>query len=135
MLNITKQSDYGILFVSYLYSRKEKFVPLSDLIRDTQLPNRFMARIAASLVRNKIIESKEGKVGGYKVSKKIDSISLYDFLKIFEGDLALTKCSIDPDYRCKWYESCMHKSFLRHTLTNLISKDLKKWKLVDVFKT
>lgn len=134
MLNITKQSDYGILFVSYLYGKKE-YMPLSSLIEETGLPNRFLARIAAQLVKNKIVESKEGKVGGYKLTKSIKKVSLYDFLKIFEGDLALTKCSVDPQYRCDWYESCVHKNFLRHTLTKMLSNDLKKFKLVDLFTT
>lgn len=132
MLNITKQSDYGILFVSYLHKKKD-YVPLSSLIKETGLPYRFLARIAAELVRNKIVESKEGKVGGYKLSHNIYKTSLYDFLKIFEGDLALSKCCVDPDYRCNWYDSCIHKSFFRNTLTKILTNDLKKYKLTSLF--
>jgi Rrf2 family protein len=133
MLNITNQSDYGILFVSYLMGRK-RYVPLSELIKETKLPQRFLARIAAQLVKNKIVESREGKIGGYRLSKKINKVTLYDYLKIFEGDLALAKCQA-PDYDCPWDKVCHHKSFLRHQLSAVLSGELKKKRLIDLFSS
>lgn len=133
MLNITKQSDYAMLFVSYLNGKNDRYVPLSELIKETKMPQRFLARIAAELVKQKIVESKEGKVGGYKLSEKAQNTSLYDFLKIFEGDLSFVKCS-EPDYKCPWVYMCKHKSFLRHTLHKLVAQELKNWKLRDLFK-
>lgn len=132
MLNITKQSDYAMLFVSYLNGKKERYVPLSELIKETNMPQRFLARIAAELVKQNIVVSKEGKVGGYKLSDKAHSTSLYDFLKIFEGDLSFVKCS-KLDYKCPWEYMCKHKSFLRHTLHELVAQELKDWKLRDIF--
>lgn len=132
MLNITKQSDYGILFVSSLMGKNE-YVPLSELVKKTKLPNRFLARIASMLAKNNIVDSREGKVGGYKLSQKAYTITLYDYLKIFEGELAISKCS-KPNYDCPWEYMCKHRSFLRHTLHTIVSKELKKWKLVSLFK-
>lgn len=132
MLNITKQSDYAMLFVSYLIGKKDRYVPLSKLIKETNMPQRFLARIAAELVKKGVVESKEGKVGGYKLSQKAQDTSLYDFLKIFEGELSFVKCS-KPDYKCPWEYMCKHKSFLRHTLHELVAHELKKWKLRDMF--
>ena len=132
MLNITKQSDYGMLFISYLL-KKKTFVPLSTLVKETKLPKRFLARIAAELVKHKVVESKEGKIGGYKISKMIGKVTLYDYLKIFEGDLALTKCCVDDKYKCVAYSSCVHKNYMRNTLTQIIQNDMKKYKLVNLF--
>ncbi len=132
MLNITNQSDYAILFVSYLMN-KESYTPLSELIRETKLPPRFLARIGAQLVKHKVVESKEGKIGGYRLSPQAKTTSLYDFLKIFEGDLAFTKCQ-EPNYECPWQYMCKHKSFLRHTLNSIVSGELKKYKLLDLFR-
>lgn len=132
MLNITKQSDYGLLFISYL-SGKDRYVPLSELIGETKLPQRFLARIAAQLVKEKLVESKEGKVGGYKITNKALTTSLYDFLSIFEGELAFTKCA-KPNFDCPWKYMCQHKTFLRHTLNKIVSSELRKWKLKDLFK-
>lgn len=134
MLNITKQSDYAMLFVSYLNGKNNRYVPLSELIKETNMPQRFLARIAAELVKQNIVESKEGKVGGYKLSKKALDTSLYEFLKIFEGELRFTKCS-HPNYECPWEYMCKHKSFLRHTLHQIVSQELKNWKLRNLFKS
>lgn len=134
MLNITKQSDYALLFVSYLNGKRDQYISLSKLVRETHMPQRFLARIAAELVKQGIVESREGKVGGYKLTEKAQSTSLYDFLKIFEGELAFTKCT-KPDFKCPWNYMCQHKSFLRHTLHQLVSHELKKWKLRDIFKS
>ncbi len=132
MLNITKQSDYGLLFISYLMER-DGYVPLSALIKETKLPPRFLARIAAELVKHNIVKSKEGKIGGYIVTEKAKEMSLYDYLRIFEGELALTKCT-NPNYKCVWEYMCIHKSFLRHKLHDIIGEELKKWKIKDLFK-
>lgn len=131
MLNITKQSDYGIILLSSLKDKKN-FIPLSDLTGKTKLPKRFLARIAAQLVQHKLIESKEGKVGGYKLTKKANRINLYDYLKIFEGELNLAKCQ-DVDFRCRWENICHHKNFLTHKLSKILNNELKKLTLSELF--
>lgn len=131
MLTITNQSDYGIIFVSYLIGKKG-YVSLSQMVKETKLPGRFLARIAASLVKNKIVESREGKLGGYKLTNKIEKITLYDYLKIFEGDLAISKC-MDKNYHCPWENQCQHKSFFQHSLYQVIALSLKQFKLKDLF--
>lgn len=130
MLNITKQSDYGLLLISYLKDKKD-YVPLSNLLKKTNLPKRFLARIAAELVQAKVLESREGKIGGYRLNKKTNKLTLYDYLKIFEGDLAITKC-MNGDYKCQWDKFCQHKSALKHSLSDILSKDLKRYKLLQI---
>lgn len=131
MLTITNQSDYGILFISYLINQDD-YVPLSEMVKKMKLPSRFLARIAAQLVKNKIVVSREGKVGGYKLTEKIEKISLYHYLKIFEGDLALSKCR-DVKYHCPWEKLCQHKSFFQHTLHGIVTSALKRFRLKDLF--
>lgn len=131
MLKITTQSDYGILFISYLIGKKD-FVPLSQLVQYLKLPPRFLARVASILAKNKIVISREGKVGGYKLTERINEISLYDYLKIFEGDLVIAKCN-NIQHRCPWEKLCRHKNFFQHYFYRIIVSNLKKIKLKDVF--
>ena len=130
MLNINKQSDYGILFISSLVGKKD-YIPLSDLVKKTKLPKRFLARIAAELAKHKIVESKEGKMGGYKLSKQAKIISLYEYLKIFEGELSFVRCNED-NYHCRWEKICSQKNFLQKKLNKIIIDELKKWTLKDL---
>lgn len=133
MLNISAQSDYGILMISYLIKKKE-YIPLSELIEQTKLPTRYMARIAATLTKNGILLSREGKVGGYKLSPDATKVTLFDYLKIFEGDLTLVKCQKDG-YDCPLDGVCKHNTFLKTKLSNVLEKELKRYRLLDLFKS
>jgi len=130
MLNISKQSDYGLLLISQLKNKKD-YVPLSEVLKKVTLPKRFIARIASELVQAQILESREGKIGGYRLTKKAKNINLYDYLKIFEGDLAITKCMVDG-HKCPSEQYCTHKTFFKKSLSAIISGDLKKYKLFQI---
>jgi len=130
MLAITKQSDYGLILVSYIY-KKNGLVRLSDLIKATQLPQRFLARIAAELVKSGLLTSKEGKNGGYLITPKIKTFSLYDYLLIFENDVVVSSC-VDENYECKYENICNHKSFIKKRLNVVLTKELKKIKLLQL---
>jgi Rrf2 family protein len=130
MLTINKQSDYGILLLSHIY-KKNKLVNLSDLIRETKLPKRFLARIAAELVKSKLLTSREGKNGGYIITDKIKTFSLYEYLKIFNEDISVCNCS-DEDYHCQYEDMCTHKSILKNELNKILITQLKKIKLIKL---
>ena len=132
MLTITNQSDYGFLMIGYLRDKK-KFIPLSEFVLGAKLPRRFLARISSVLVRKGIIESKEGKTGGYRLARSAAKFTLYDYLKIFEKDVAVTKCK-DEKYECPYDDFCIHKSFLRNRLNSIVVNELKKTKLLEVFQ-
>jgi Rrf2 family protein len=130
MLAITKQSDYGLILLSFAYKRKG-LIKLSELISETDLPQRFLARIAAELVKNGLLVSKEGKSGGYLISAKIKTISLYDYLKIFENDVIVSSC-VDENFDCKFDKVCNHKDFIKKRLNVVLTKELKKIKLLQL---
>jgi len=132
MLNITNQSDYAILLISNFVGQKD-YIPLSQLTNNLKLPKRFLARIAARLVEEKILDSKEGKAGGYKLIEKLENINLYKFLSIFEGELSFVKCS-DEKYQCVWAKRCRQRKFLSSRLNKIVIDELKKWSLNDLLK-
>lgn len=133
MLTITKQSDYGILLIAHIY-KKNKLVKLSDLINETKLPKRFLARIAAELVKNKLLISREGKNGGYLTSANIKTTSLYDYLKIFNNNISFCSCANDS-YHCQYENLCTHKSILKNELNKIIIIQLKKIKLIKLINS
>ena len=131
MFNISTQSDYGMLMISYLV-KKQGYIPVSELVAKMNLPQRYLARIAAEMAKHKVLESREGKVGGYKLTEKARKMSLYDYLKIFDGEVSLIKCQKEG-YDCPWDKVCQHKGVLRNSLSRILSHELKKKKLLDVF--
>jgi Rrf2 family protein len=130
MFNISKQSDYGLLMLEYLKDKKD-YISLTEIVEKLKLPKRFLARIASKLVSAKILLSREGKIGGYLLNPEIKSLTLYDYLRVFEGDLALTKC-FDKNYQCQWEKNCSHKKFFDNKLRNAFIENLKREKLLKI---
>lgn len=133
MLSISKQADYGLLILSLLKEKKE-FIPLSQLVKTTKLPKRFLARIASILAKNKLIKSKEGKEGGYQLLKGAMKITLYDYLKIFEGNVCLTDCC-DRGAKCSWMSFCPSSKIIKNQVNRDLIRTLKKWKLREIIQT
>ena len=130
MLKISKQSDYGLLILTYL-KNKNHLVPLSELVEKLKLPKRFIARIASILATNGLLVIKEGKTGVYQLSSKIKKTSLFDYLKIFESDLNLIQCEKD-NYHCPWEDYCSHQNLFKDRLKKIFIKQLKNYRLSNV---
>lgn len=134
MLKISKQSDYGLILTSYVYKKMNATTSLSELIEKTSLPKRFLARIASQLVKKGILKSREGKTGGYQTTDKVKKISFYDYLKIFENHVQLTKCA-DDDYKCQFEAICDHRDFLKNQVNKTLVNELKKIKFLQLLKS
>lgn len=133
MLTLSNQSDYGFLILTHLAKEKD-FVSLSQLVDKTKLPQRFIARIASTMVRHGFLISREGRVGGYMLSTKVRKTNLYSFLKVFEGDISLVKCT-DHTFKCRWQKICRQKNFIKNILDKIVIKELKKYKVNDLLFT
>lgn len=130
MFTINNKSDYALVLLGQLIKKEKDFVPLSKLVKKTQLPPRFVARIAADLVRHGILASKEGKIGGYKIVKKLSKVTLFEFLKVFEKDVYLVKCQ-NSKYHCDFKKVCNHNYSFSKKLTGIVTKELHRWTLGD----
>lgn len=133
MLTVNKKSDYGLSIISKLAAQHGEYVPLSKLVEKTFLPQRFVARIAADLVRNGILESKEGKIGGYKLIKKLEEVSLYDYLKIFNDEISTVQFK-QNNTKVDQPQMCVHNTFFSLKLSKILIKELSQWTLADFIK-
>lgn len=131
MLKLSKKTEYSLLLVSLLIEHKD-FVPLTKLVEHTELPLRFLARISAVLANNNVLVSREGRVGGYKLSERFYNMSVFDFLSIFEPNLSIVNCH-KKGKRCKFEKICKHKNALDTKLNFVILRDLKQVQLKELF--
>lgn len=132
MLSISKQTSYSLLLIYHLRD-KSKLVSLEKLSKHANMPERYLARIAAELVKENVLISKEGRGGGYRLARKLKDINLYSFLKIFEKDIEIVNCQ-KKGVHCNWEKLCGHKSFFTNRISNIFIKQLKRYTLKDVFK-
>ncbi len=87
MLKISREVDLGLLLMAELCRKKS--LSLSEWAREKKLPYRFLSKIAGKLKKANLIESREGREGGYFLTKKI---KVGEIFKAIEGEKGLVAC-------------------------------------------
>lgn len=93
---LSSSSRYGIRAVIYLAGRPagKEIVGITTIAKDLDLPTPFLAKILQQLAKNKILHSIKGPHGGFSIMKDPAEISLFDIVRIIEGDEIFTNCII-----------------------------------------
>jgi len=128
MFTLTKKADYGLSMLSVLALRGRKGrVNLKELA-EMGMPRAFMSKIAASLVENGILNSREGKGGGYGLNYEPKEIQIREALEAIEGEVEPVTCD-----GCPIEDGCGQIGFM-DKLTEDINGLLEKYTLEDLAK-
>jgi FeS assembly SUF system regulator len=101
MLRITKQTDYGIVLMTYFASREAGSVHNArDLAEETALPLPTVSKILKALQRAALLTSHRGVKGGYSLARAPQAISVEEVIAALEGPIAITECLGETDDEC-----------------------------------
>jgi Rrf2 family protein len=92
MKTITKNTDYAIRALMALAGRKGQFVSAREIASQQKVPYPFLRRILHGLIKNGLIQAKEGAGGGVRMHKNPAEIKIVDVINIFQGKVELTDC-------------------------------------------
>ena len=92
MITIPKSVEYSVVFISFLSKNQDKIISLKEASKKLHLPYSFLSKLATSLTSGGIIESQEGKRGGYKVKPGWQDKSFYDLLVALGENKAMVSC-------------------------------------------
>lgn len=96
MFTLTKRADYGLSLLSTLAEKgRGGRVSLKDLA-DLGMPRAFMAKIATPLIEAGILNSKEGKGGGFALNYDPKEIQIREALEAIEGKVEPVCCGGCP---------------------------------------
>ncbi|NLN29786.1 MAG: Rrf2 family transcriptional regulator [Bacteroidales bacterium] len=126
---LSNSSRYGIRAVIYLAARPDRKIQtgISTISRDLELPAPFLAKILQQLVRHKILYSLKGPHGGFSLLKDPKEITLFEIVKVIEGEDIFQNCVIH-NMTCREVHERGEECIL-HSDYSLIRKDL-----VDLFR-
>lgn len=80
-MKITKKEDFSLIFMGFLAENyREKFIPLSSISIETNISVLFLKHIASDLLHRKLVISREGIGGGYRLSKDPKKIMIGQIL-------------------------------------------------------
>jgi Rrf2 family protein len=86
MFDLSKKTDYGMELMVFLARNYDKgVVSLKEASEAKKLPFKFLEQIASDLKDSCLIESKEGKGGGYRLAREPKEINVGEIMMALEG--------------------------------------------------
>ena len=87
-VDISAKSDYAVRALLALATHGPDPVPGEVLATEQQLPRKFLEAILADLRRAGLVHSRRGAVGGYRLARTPDEITLGQVIRAVDGPLA-----------------------------------------------
>jgi FeS assembly SUF system regulator len=110
MLRISKLTDYAIVVMAHLATDRTGVGGVStarDLARRSGLPGPTVSKLLKELARSDLVQSQRGLMGGYRLARDADSISVADIVRAVEGPIALTECNrVADEGSCDYAGAC-----------------------------
>lgn len=98
-MRITAKGEYALmalLELSRTYDSNEVH-SLDQIAERQQIPHQFLVQIFQSLRHAKLVESRRGSAGGYRLAKAPQEITVGQILELVEGELFVVHNGSGPD--------------------------------------
>ena len=103
---LSNTCKYAVRALIYLgkYSADGTKIGIKKISSDLAIPTPFLGKILQNLVRQKVLVSTKGPNGGFGLAKTTVDISLYDIVRIVDGEDFFKVCLIG-NQQCKTHEN------------------------------
>jgi Rrf2 family iron-sulfur cluster assembly transcriptional regulator len=93
---LSNTCKYAVRALIYLgkYSEDGTKIGIIKISSDLIIPTPFLGKILQNLVKQKILVSTKGPNGGFGLGRKTSEISLYDIVRIVDGEDFFRNCLI-----------------------------------------
>ncbi len=110
---LSKSSEYAIrAMVSVQLQNWQLLRPgVSDIASHIEAPLAFTAKILQSLTRNKLLQSIKGRGGGFFFSDDDEDVTLFQIVKIIEGDGIFYRCGFGMKNCCETNPCPLHHQY------------------------
>lgn len=130
-MKLSKREDYTFYLAAELAkSYGKKRLSLTEISENSGISLFFLKQLIRPLVKNNLVESKEGMNGGYILAKKPANITMYQIFSAINSLPLLTSCC-EEKIICKRKNNCTPGKVFRDLNTLFIEK-LKSTKLSDL---
>src|SRR3989338_5273249 len=121
MLCFRRETDYALQLVRQLASHKG-YLSLKEFAKQSGISFWYMKKIAYKLSLANIIEAEQGVNGGYKLAVPAKKLTIYDVVKVMEGNPAMATC-LEKNAECavKGHKYC----FWRNKMTSINKQFIK----------
>ena len=88
-MKLTAQSEYSLLALVYLArNQKDGYVKIENICREYELSKKYLEQIFLSLKQNRLLKTRTGANGGYRLTRPPEEITLAEIIRLMDGALA-----------------------------------------------
>ena len=110
-MRITYKGDYAIRAVLDLALHYgEGVITIHALAQRSDAPIKFLEQVLLNLKRGGFVESRRGKIGGYRLAKEPSQIRLGDVVRFIDGPIEPISCLEEKYSGCKDIKRCVLKN-------------------------
>lgn len=129
---ISKKMKYALKALIHIANAEEAYVKTGNIAEKAQIPKKFLEQILLELKKGRIINSKQGNVGGFYFVKEPKDITLADIYRLIDGPIALIPCVSKNFYEpC---DDCINEDIcsIRHALIEVRDGTLKILETINI---
>lgn len=92
-------TDYAIRILCYLHENNNRLSTATHLSEKLGITYLYFMKLTCVLKQAGLIQSVQGCNGGYQLAKNAENATLYDVVKVIEGDIKINRC-LEEDRFC-----------------------------------
>jgi len=131
-MRITYKGDYALKAVLDLTLHYGNgVVTINDLAARIDAPIKFLEQVLLDLKRGGFVESRRGKIGGYRLSREPSKIKLGEVIRFIDGPIEPISCLEEKYVGCQDLQKCIFKGIWQNVaestsriIDNVTFKDL-----------
>lgn len=109
-MKISKKSRYALrLCLDLVIHQQEGCVSLNEIAQRQGVSKKFLEHIVQDLSKAGILKTYRGHMGGYRLARDVEDISLADILRATETSEFLVSC-LNPEEFCEKSHRCLSRS-------------------------
>ena len=132
-MKLNTTSEYLLRIMSFMVKEdRGKVFTTKELFEHLHIPFRYLRKLMINLSKSEIIDSIQGKNGGYRIAKEPKSITLLDIIQTTGEDPIGNMCFFGLE-KCELVEKCvMHEKWasvrdnIFQVLSNTTLADIKE---------
>lgn len=107
MLNISGSCQYALKALIYLSrNSNNNYIKITEIARKEKLPYNYLGKIFGQLIKDGVVESSVGPLGGVRLASNGYRASLATIIATVDGRPSFDKCTLFGDRKCSEEEDC-----------------------------
>lgn len=98
-------AKYAIQILSFMAQNKSNKYSSKQLSEELKIPYKYLTKIMTKLTKKDMVQSAQGRFGGFSIIKKLEDIRIIDIVIIFD-DIDNKRCVL-ADMKCDFEQKCI----------------------------